>query len=121
MNKGIDCIATMSIVHHLSNGTFAAERVTIEYPRVLFAISFHQLSDNEEGVEGRAECGHDIRKKVDQAFSRKNVHVTAELESLCCFVHLKCLLGESNGDEQTHYCTEGQLEAIYGVRPNWGN
>ena len=69
--------------------------------KTLFMTIRHQLSKMEE--KGR---NVDIHKKVQHAFPHKNVRVTAELESPCCSVHLRCLHDVSNHDEQTHQCVE---------------
>ena len=72
--------------------------------------------ENNE-MEGRDV---DIRKKVGHAFFCEKVHVTAQFESLCHFVHLKGLPDELNGHEQTHQCTESDLDSVYSFRPDGG-
>lgn len=62
----------------------------------------------------------DIRKIVHHAFPNEEVHVTVQTELLCCFVYLMCPPDEFDDDEQTHQCTENDLDNIYNLGPNGG-
>ena len=65
----------------------------------------------------QAEMGN-VRKQVDYDFPNEKVHVTVQLEMFCCFIHLKCLPDELDVDEQTHQCTESDLDSVYSFGPN---
>lgn len=63
----------------------------------------------------RGDGGKDVRKKVEQAIPREDLHVATQLESLCRSVHLNRVPGKPNDDEQTHQCAERDLHSIYSV------
>ena len=69
---------------------------------------------------GEEREGSDIRKKVDHAIPSEEVHVTVQVEILCCFVHLMCLSDKLDNDEQRHECTECNLNSAYDLGQNGG-
>lgn len=62
----------------------------------------------------------DVHNKVDCAFPREKLHVTVQVDILCCCIHLKCLPNKFDNNEWTHHCTESDLRYIYDLGPNGG-
>ena len=62
----------------------------------------------------------DLRKKIEHPFPCEKVHVTVQFESLCHFVHLKCLLDELNSNKQTHQCAKSDLDSTCSFNPDGG-
>ena len=63
----------------------------------------------------------DIRNKVHHALLRKAFQVAVQLETLRQLVHLKQLLHESIGGQNTHQCTNGDRNGKREIKkPNRG-
>ena len=105
MTGGTDSIVPSSITGHPSAGAFPvlASTSMSANVRILFIIIRHWLK-NERKDE----------------MSNRNVHVTVQAEMLCCLVHSTCLPDELDNDEQTHECTESDLDSISHLGINEG-